>query len=257
MAKKRPVPLKDENLLSIDDLYAKLQAIEDAVKNINQESDESLGNRIDNGNQGCAIDTEQLGKSVAAAMDSYLKAHQDKIVVDVEKSTAKQVEEVLEEYKAALLQLQKERQTSQGGSSQDQPSAIHEGLVVSSGVIKPEKPTRRHDLFGYWLYRLPWYQIRTLFASHYFRWWLCTILFCIWLTSIFLTCIIAYDNAKLRPAQEKYVLLREFARPNQEWAEKADYIEYLYSDEEEHRKEIENLWEQRRKRLHNGESHNN
>lgn len=249
MAKKRPVPLKDEKLLSIDDLYTKLQAIEDAVKDMNRESDESFGSRIDHGNQGCAIDTEQFGKLVATAMGDYLKAHQDKNVVDGEKSTAKQVEEILEEYKKALLLLQKEHQALQGGSSQNQPSPIHKGVVVPSGITKPEKPTRGKDLFGYWLYSLPWYQIRTLLSSRYFSWWLCTILFCIWLTSLFLTCIIAYNNAKLRPVQEKYVLLREFARPNKDWAEKADYIEHLYSDEEGHRKEIEDLWEQRRKRL--------
>ena len=45
------------------------------------------------------------------------------------------------------------------------------------------------------------------------------------------------------------MLLREYARPNQQWAEKADYIEYLYSDKEEHKKEIEDLWGQRRSRL--------
>ena len=49
--------------------------------------------------------------------------------------------------------------------------------------------------------------------------------------------------------QKKYVLLREFARPNQEWADKADYIEFLYTDEAEHQGEIEVLWENRRKRL--------
>ena len=249
MAKKKPVPLKNEKILSIDDLYARLQTIEDAVKDMNRMSDESLGNNHDHGNQGCAIDTEQFGKLVATAMGDYLKAHQDKIVMEREKSTAKQVEDVLEKYKAALLQLQKEHQTSQGDNSKTQPSPIHEGFVVSSCVTKPEKPTRRKDMFGYWLFRLPWYQIRTLFASRYFRWWLCTILFCIWLTSIFLTCIIAYDNAKLRPVQEKYVMLREFARLDQQWAEKADYIEYLYSDEGEHREEIDGLWKQRCKRL--------
>ena len=249
MAKKKPVPLKNEKILSIDDLYARLQAVEDAVKSMSQKSEESLGNTLDHSNQECTIDAKQFAMQVATAMDNYLKSHQEKNVLDGEKSTAKQVEEVLEEYKKALLQSQKERQTSQGDSSKTQPSPIHERIVVPSGITKPERPTRRKDLLGYWLYRLPWYQIRMLFASRYFRWWLCTILFCIWLTSIFLTCIIAYDNAKLRPVQEKYVLLREFARPNQEWAEKADYIEYLYSDEGEHREEIDGLWEIRRKRI--------
>ena len=74
-------------------------------------------------------------------------------------------------------------------------------------------------------------------------------MFCVWLTSIFLTCIIAHDNARLNTINEKYVLLREFARPNEEWAKKADYIEFLYSDKEENKKEIVILWEQRYKRL--------
>jgi len=49
--------------------------------------------------------------------------------------------------------------------------------------------------------------------------------------------------------QKKYVLLREFARHNQEWTDKADYIEFLYTDEAEHQGEIEVLWENRRKRV--------
>lgn len=74
-------------------------------------------------------------------------------------------------------------------------------------------------------------------------------MFCVWLTSIFLTCLIAYDNARLNTTNEKYVLLREFARPNENWTKKADYIEFLYTDEAEHQKEIQRLWENRRKRL--------
>ena len=45
------------------------------------------------------------------------------------------------------------------------------------------------------------------------------------------------------------MLLREFARANKEWAEKAGYIEFLYTDEAEHQEEIQRLWENRRKRL--------
>ena len=52
----------------------------------------------------------------------------------------------------------------------------------------------------------------------------------------------------MHKVQEKYVLLREFARSNRDWTDKADYIEFLYSDGEEHQKDIEMLWEMRRKR---------
>ena len=48
------------------------------------------------------------------------------------------------------------------------------------------------------------------------------------------------------------MLLREFARPNEEWAKKADYIEFLYTDEAEHQAEIQRLWVNRRKRLEQG-----
>ncbi len=34
---------------------------------------------------------------------------------------------------------------------------------------------------------------------------------------------------------------REFAIPNEEWAKKADYIEFLYTDEAKHQKEIEGI----------------
>ena len=148
MAKKRPVPLKDEQQYTIDDLYAKLQDIEDAVKSMNQESNESLGNRGGSGNQEPDIDAEQFTKSVAAAMDSYLKAHQDK-VVEGEKPMAKQVRAVLEEYKKSLSQLQKQSQPSQGGSSQAQPSPIHEGFDAPSGFTKPEMPTKWKDIISY------------------------------------------------------------------------------------------------------------
>ena len=250
MAKKRPVPLKDEQQYTVDDLYAKLQAIEDAVKNTNQENDEPLGNCGDHSIHEPVIDAEQFTKSMAAAMDNYLKAHQDKVVVEGEKPMAKQVRAVLEEYKKVLLQLQKQSQCSQGCCSQTRPSPILDGFAAPSGITKPEKQTKLKDLIGYWLYFLPWYHIRAFFASRYVRWWFRTILFCVWLTSVFLTCIIATDNAKMHKVQEKYVLLRELARSNRDWADKADYIEFLYSDEEEHKKEIEDLWELRRKRIY-------
>ena len=67
--------------------------------------------------------------------------------------------------------------------------------------------------------------------------------------SVHIAFIIANDNAKLHTIQKKYVLLREFARPNEDWAKKADYIEFLYSDKKEHKKDIDILWEQRYKRL--------
>ena len=77
-------------------------------------------------------------------------------------------------------------------------------------------------------------------------------MFCLWLISIFLTCFIAHDNAQFREAKEKYILLREFCRPDKDMSTKADYIEFLYSDNEENKMDIERLWEQRWKRHEQG-----
>ena len=107
---------------------------------------------------------------------------------------------------------------------------------------------------GFLVHHLPFYHIRKFFSSQYVRWTLRTIQFSVWLISICLTCIIAHDNAKLHTIQKKYVLLREFARQNKEWADKADLIEYLYTDEAEHQEEIQRLWENRHKRLERRET---
>ena len=92
-------------------------------------------------------------------------------------------------------------------------------------------------------------RVKCFYSSKHVRGFFKIIVWSIWLISICLTCIIANDNAKLHTIQKKYVLLREFARLNQEWADKADYIEFLYTDEAEHQKDIERLWENRHKRL--------
>ena len=64
-----------------------------------------------------------------------------------------------------------------------------------------------------------------------------------------MTLLEKYRQELAEAKEKKYVLLREFARPNKEWAEKADYIEFLYTDEAEHLEDIQRLWENRRKRL--------
>ena len=105
---------------------------------------------------------------------------------------------------------------------------------------------------SYLFFCVPYYYLRTFFASPYVRRWFRIVMFCLWLTSTFLTCFISYDNTQLRETKEKYILLREFCRPNRDMSTKADYIELLYSDKEEHKVDIERLWEQRRKRYVQG-----
>lgn len=104
-------------------------------------------------------------------------------------------------------------------------------------------------MMAYVLFQLPWYYLRLFWASRYTRWCVRAILLCSWFVSVVLTGIIAHDNAQLRETKQKYVLLREFCRSDKDMATKADYIELLYSDKEEYKKNIEKIWEQRSMRL--------
>ena len=254
MAKKQ-APLKDESIYSVDDICSKLDEILDAIKNKNvQKAHELLSGRA-GCNWECVTDTAKFTTSVTNAMDTYLKSHQVKIAGDGEESAIEQLKTSLEDYRTELVQI-KEKPAAPAVTVIDKnvveaavTTVIEKGHTNATSLIKPERPTSLKGVSGYLFFLLPWYYIRRFFVDRYVKWWFKIVMFCVWLTSIFLTCIIAHDNARLNTINEKYVLLREFARPNEEWAKKADYIEFLYSDKEEHKKDIDILWEQRYNRL--------
>ena len=254
MAKKQ-APLKDESIYSVDDICSKLDEILDAIKNKNvQKAHELLSGRA-GCNWECVTDSAKFTTSVTNAMDTYLKSHQVKIAGDGEESVIEKLKTLLEDYRTELVEI-KEKPATPAVTVIDK-NVVEAAVTTVVGkrgtharvLAKPVRPALWKYMPSYLFFCVPYYYLRTFFASPYVRRWFKIVLFCVWLTSIFLTCTIAYDNAKLRPVQEKYVLLREYARSNQQWAEKADYIEYLYSDEDGHRKEIEDLWVQRRLRL--------
>ena len=254
MAKKQ-APLKDESIYSVDDIFSKLDEILDAVKNKNiQKAHELLSGRA-GCSWECVTDSAKFTTSVTNAMDSYLKSHQVKIAGNGEKSAIEQLRTLLEDYRTELVEI-REKPATPAVTVIDKnvveaavTTVIKRGDTCVTFLTKPERPTSLKGVPGYLLIHLPWYYVRRFFADRYVKWWFGIVMFCVWLTSIFLTCIIAHDNARLNTIEKKYVLLREFARPNEEWAKKADYIEFLYTDEAEHRDEIHRLWENRRRRL--------
>lgn len=72
-----------------------------------------------------------------------------------------------------------------------------------------------------------------------------------WIVTVGTLFFVANDNAKLRTVEKKYILLRDFSRLDERTSKHSDYIEWLYSDEDEHRQEIEKLWLKRQERLIN------
>ena len=255
MTRNKQTPLKDEQEYNVDDLYQKLDEVLKAVNNRNLEEAKKLWNLGDADFAKYALNLIDFNKAVTTAMEAYLKKHQSRFVVEGKQDIPEDVMSLLDGYRKALTEA-KEQQVPPVVTVIDKNivEAAVKTVVGRCGtsvnvLTRPVFPIYLKDLFGYLFYHLPWYYIRRFFADRYVKWWFRTIFICLWLTSIFLTCFIAYDNAKLRDVNEKYILLREFCRKNKELSTKADHIEYLYSDKEEHKKDIDILWEQRRKRL--------
>ncbi len=251
MAKSKITPLKDEPLAQYDDVCNK---VDDLVKVINQQNEylKSIAQHGGYDSEFNYINNEfNVRQTMENAMDEYLQKKNLQIEKTGEDNLLTEAKQVLQEYMDALkTATEAHKRYAETRSKLANDETPHDESAQSSVTVQhSQKPRSVKKLFAYLFYRLPLYYIRKFFSSPYVRWTLRAILFSVWLISICLTCIIAHDNAKLHTIQKKYVLLREFARPNQEWADKADYIEFLYTDEWENQGEIERLWENRRKRL--------
>lgn len=257
MARNKLTPLKDEPENNIDGLYQKVQEVLDAVNNRNLTEAKKLWNLGDKELTLYALNLVNFNKAVNDAMDDYLKTHQDKIVVECKNTDTDTgaIKTLLEQYQKRLDDVKEVKSTP--------PVTIIDKNVVEAAVNtvvsrvpiattfinKPEPSTTIKGMFAYQFYRLPLFYVHSFFASCYVRWWFKTVMLCVWLTSVCLTIIVTYDNARLEETKQKYILLREFCRTDKDMRDKADLIEYLYTDKEEHKETIDNLWELRRKRL--------
>lgn len=255
MARNKQTPLKDESEYSVDDLYQKLDEVLKAINNRNLEEAKKLWNLGDADMAKYALSLIDFNKAVATAIEAYLKQHQNRFVVEGKQDIPEDVMTLLEQYRQELAEA-KGKPATPAVTVIDRniveaavTTVIGKGGTHARILAKPIRPALWKYMPGYLFFCVPYYYLRTFFASPYVRRWFRVVMFCVWLTSIFLTCIIAHDNARLNTIAKKYVLLREFSRSNEEWAKKADYIEFLYTDEAEHQEEIQRLWKNRRKRI--------
>ena len=255
MARNKQPPLKDESEYSVDDLYQKLDEVLKAINNRNLEEAKKLWNLGDADMAKYALSLIDFNKAVATAIEAYLKQHQNRFVVEGKQDIPEDVMTLLEQYRQELAEA-KGKPATPAVTVIDRniveaavTTVIGKGGTHARILAKPIRPALWKYMPGYLFFCVPYYYLRTFFASPYVRRWFRVVMFCVWLTSIFLTCIIAHDNARLNTIAKKYVLLREFSRSNEEWAKKADYIEFLYTDEAEHQEEIQRLWKNRRKRI--------
>ena len=276
MANRKVTPLKDEPGTSLENIQVELS---NCIQAIN-----TLSGKIDTFTKPTANNTfslkDAVGKAAANEVRLLLEARQRKFAEEEEAAKARgeitqqeyfqtlteRYEEVLAKC-IALADLHKKhwpglvnkcedtvkRVGEQSRKNSDALIKIADFVNRATGAqqpkcVPPSLPKDKAEVIPF-VKQYLLYVVKRLCHSWHFRKFLhicmCT------LSAVFLCalCIIANDNARLRTIEEKYVLLRDFSRLDDRTSQRADYIEWLYSDEDEHRQEIDKRWQQRQQRL--------
>ena len=278
MANRKVTPLKDEPGTSLEDIQVGLSTCIQAVN--------ALSGKIDTLAKPTANDTSSLkdavGKAAANEVRLLLEARQRKFEEEEEAAKARgeitqqeyfqtlteRYDEVLAKCIALvdfnrnqwpkLVNKCEETVRKVGEQSKKNSDALTKIADFVSKItgekqpicVPPPLPKDKAEIIPF-LKQYLLYVVKRLCHSWHFRKFIhicmCT------LSAVFLCalCIIANDNARLRTIEEKYVLLRDFSRLDDRTSQRADYIEWLYSDEDEHRQEIDELWQKRQERLNN------
>ena len=158
-------------------------------------------------------------------------------------------------FKEAAKRLDEETERSKNQSNQfmQRLDAIGKESSVppTTSLPFPPLPKSYNEILRFVFKETPLYCIRRIIHSRHVRQFVVLSALCLWSLSMGFTCFIAYDNARLTTIEKKYILLRDFSRLEESTSQRADYIEWLYSDEDEHRQEIDELWTMRQQRLIN------
>lgn len=116
--------------------------------------------------------------------------------------------------------------------------------------LPPSLPKSKQEVIPF-LKQCLLYAVKRLYYSRHVRKLIRLCVYTSWIVTVGTLLFVAKDNAKLRTVEKKYTLLRDFSRLDERTSQHSDYIEWLYSDEDEHRQEIEKLWQKRQQRLNN------
>lgn len=157
--------------------------------------------------------------------------------------------------KEAAKKLDKETERSKNQSNQFMQRLDTIGKESSvpptTSLSFPPLPKSYYEIMRFVFKDIPLYCMRRIIHSRHVRQFVVLFMLCLWSVSMGFTCLVAYDNARLNTIEKKYILLRDFSRLDERTSQRANYIEWLYSDEDEHRQEIDELWQQRQQRLNN------
>lgn len=221
MANKKPVPLKDEEIDTLDELQDKLQTCIDALN--------SLSSKIGS-QQTDNLDVEKFKADVASAAKSAVedllndrqKQREEKDKNDKEKygitqdeymgSLSERYDIVLSRCEGLLNIIEKERALAFSLNGRYKKSddcikiigktldSICEKLGVQAkvGVTQPSMPKTLKEVPSFLLCTISWYWIRRIWYSRHVRQFSLILMLCFWALSIGLTQLLARDNVSLR-----------------------------------------------------------
>lgn len=278
MANRKVTPLKDEPGTSLEDIQVDLSNCIQAVN--------ALSNKIDNLSKPAVSDTSSLedavGKAAANKVEELLENRQRKFKEE-EKAAKARGEITQQEYFqtltdryddvlnkcSGLVDFHKKHWPGLVNKCEDTVKKVGEQSRKSSDAlakiadfvnrvtgaqqaqcVSPPLPKDKAE-FILFMKQYLLYVVKCLCHSQHVRKFIHICMCTLWTVFLCALCIIANDNARLRTIEEKYVLLRDFSRLDDRTSQRADYIEWLYSDEDEHRNEIDELWRMRKERLNN------
>ena len=229
MANKKPVPLKDEEIDTLDELQDKLQTCIDALNSL---SSKISSQQIDN------LDVEKFKADVASAaksaVENLLKERQkqrdkqnkeDKEKYGITQdeymsSLSERYDIVLSRCEGLLNIIGKERALAFSLNDRYKKSDDCIKIVGSTldsictkldvqanvGIKQPPMPKTLTEVPSFLLCTIPWYWIKRIWYSRHVRQFAIILMLCSWALSIGLTLFPAKDNASLRKEQEAFSL---------------------------------------------------
>ena len=221
MANKKPVPLKDEEIDTLDELQYKLQTCIDALN--------SLSSKISSQPMD-SVDVEKFKADVASAAKSAVenllndrqKQREEKDKNDKEKfgitqdeymgSLSERYDIVLSRCEGLLNIIEKERALAFSLNDRYKKSddcikiigntldSICTKLDVQTkvGVTQPSMPKTLKEVPSFLLCTIPWYWIRHIWYSRHVKQFALILMLCSWALSIGLTLFLARENSYLQ-----------------------------------------------------------
>lgn len=210
MANRRPIPLKDEPVVPLDELQEQITKLIEAVNSF-AKSETTLGEQFQNA----------VSASVVKAVQDLLEARQRKFEeADKGKMTVNEVlQEILGQYEDICGKAKGFYMIYKGAD--DRFRHIDENLQKVCGnekllcemmrsILKehnikagneykcPTMPSGFKAKVRHFVCGLPLYWLKRFYRSHHIRFYIKICLFCIWIITIATAAFIAYDNATLR-----------------------------------------------------------